>query len=117
MQAQAAQSWRRGGQRPPSTGGLGRAIRYLGKQRRSTFLAYGALVVATLAQLAVPQLVQSMLNAVTGGAIAPQILGLPALMQSVAAAQTGYTLDELRGYQANAETWLISAALFIVIFA
>lgn len=117
MQAQAAQSWRRGRQRSPSNGGLGRAIRYLGKQRRSTFLAYGALVVATLAQLAVPQLVQNMMNAVTGGAIAPRILGLPSLMQGTAAAQTGYTLDQLRGYQANAETWLISAALFIVVFA
>ncbi|GAB4435468.1 MAG: ABC transporter ATP-binding protein [Chloroflexi bacterium OHK40] len=46
-------------------GGLGRAMRYLGNQRRSAMIAYGALVLATLAQLAVPQLVQSMIDAVT----------------------------------------------------
>jgi ATP-binding cassette subfamily B protein len=47
-------------------GGLGRAIRYLGNQRRSAAIAYGALVVATIAQLAVPALVQSMIDAITG---------------------------------------------------
>jgi ATP-binding cassette subfamily B protein len=89
----------------------------LGKQRRSTFLAYGALIVATLAQLAVPKLIESMLNSVTAGAIAPRILDLPALMQGFAAEQAGYTLEELQAYQVNAETWLISAAIFIVLFA
>ncbi|HLU11526.1 MAG TPA: ABC transporter transmembrane domain-containing protein, partial [Oceanobacillus sp.] len=117
MQAQAAQSWRRGGQRPRGNGGLGRAIRYLGKQRRSTFLAYGALVVATLAQLAVPKLIENMINAVTGGAVAPQILGLPPLVQNLAAERAGYTIEQLQAYQANAESWLINAALLIVVFA
>jgi ATP-binding cassette, subfamily B, multidrug efflux pump len=42
-----------------------RAIGYLGGQRRSAAIAYGALVVATLAQLAVPVLVQNMIDAVT----------------------------------------------------
>jgi ATP-binding cassette subfamily B protein len=46
-------------------GGLGRALRYLGNQRRSAALAYGALTVATLAQLAVPQIVQNMIDTVT----------------------------------------------------
>ncbi len=48
---------------PP--GALGRAIRYLGNQRRSATIAYGALVIATIAQLAVPQLVQTMIDAIT----------------------------------------------------
>ena len=117
MQAQAAQSMRRGGQRPPGNGGLGRAIRYLGHQRRSTFLAYGALIVATLAQLLVPQLVQNMINSVTQGTIANQILGLPALLQGFAAGQTGYTVEELQRFQTNAESWLIGATLLIVIVA
>jgi ATP-binding cassette subfamily B protein len=117
LQAQATQSWRRGGQRSSGNGGLGRAIRYLGKQRRSAFLAYGALVVATLAQLVVPQLVQNMIDAVTRGTIATQILRLPSFMQGFAATQTGFTLDQLRDFQVNAETWLVSAALFIVLVA
>ncbi len=45
--------------------GLLRAISYLGNQRRSALIAYGALVIATLAQLAVPQVVQNMIDAVT----------------------------------------------------
>ncbi len=60
-------------------GTLGRAIRYLGGQRRTATLAYGALVIATLAQLAVPILVQAMIDAVTqastvGGSAAEQAL-------------------------------------------
>lgn len=54
--------------RPASApkGSLGRALRYLFNQRRSAAIAYGALIIATLAQLAVPQLVEQMIAAVTG---------------------------------------------------
>lgn len=122
MAAQAQSSPRRGmrpaaGERPKSKGGLGRAIRYLGQQKTSTILAYGALVVATLAQLAVPQLVQNMIDAITQGTVANTVLGLPAAAQGFAASNTGYTLEELQGFQANAESLLISAALLIVVFA
>jgi ATP-binding cassette subfamily B multidrug efflux pump len=47
-----------------------RAIGYLGRQRSAALIAYGALVVATLAQLAVPQLVQNIIDAVTRGVTA-----------------------------------------------
>lgn len=117
MQAQSAQPWKRGGQRPPSNGGLGRAIRYLGKHSRITAIAYAALLIATLAQLAVPQLTQNMINSVTRGTIANQILGLPTLIQGFAASQTGYTVEELQSFQANAENWLITATIIIVIVA
>ncbi len=87
-------------------------------------IAYGALFVATLAQLAVPQLVQNMIDAVTNGTIANGILSIqapvPALQaaaQNLAAQQVGKSLDQLRLDQANAETLLVSAALFIVAFA
>jgi ATP-binding cassette subfamily B multidrug efflux pump len=73
------------------SGGLGRAIGYLRNQRRSAIFAYGALVVATLAQLAVPQLVQNMIDAVTQGTTAAN--------------------------RASGEGLLINAALLIVIFA
>lgn len=105
------------GARPKGDGSLGRAIRYLGKQKRSSLIAYGALVLATLAQLAVPQLVQNMINAVSNGASANFVFSLPPLAQGLAAASTGLSVDELQVWQANAETWLITAAIFIVIFA
>ena len=124
LAAQARQQW--GGQRSAgSSGGLGRAIRYLGKQRRSAIIAYGALIVATLAQLAVPQLVQNMIDAVTRGTIAntvfdatansPDLLRNAAL--NLAATQAGTTVEALRDAQTNAESWLINAAVLIVIFA
>ena len=125
MAAQARQEW--GGQRANSgsSGGLGRAIRYLGKQRRSTIIAYSALVIATLAQLAVPYLVQNMINAITQGVIANSVFeataNMPSLLQNaainLAATQAGTTADGLREAQTNAESWLISAAVFIAIFA
>ncbi|MBK9751882.1 MAG: ABC transporter ATP-binding protein [Chloroflexi bacterium] len=119
MAAQSA-SWGRGRQRSKgsSNGGLGRAIRYLGRQRRTTAIAYGALIVATLAQLAVPQLVQNMIDSITQGTIANTIFNsVPALFQNVAAQRAGYTLDQLREFQANAESWLIGAVVLIVLFA
>ncbi|MCC7208931.1 MAG: ABC transporter ATP-binding protein, partial [Anaerolineae bacterium] len=67
MQAQAASDFtrrKRGGRPSMSMSGLLRAIRYLGRHRRPVLLAYGALVIATLAQLAVPNMLQNMLNAV-----------------------------------------------------
>jgi ATP-binding cassette subfamily B protein len=48
-------------------GVLRRAIGYLGRHPRAAAAAYGALIVATLAQLAVPMLVQNMINTITRG--------------------------------------------------
>jgi ATP-binding cassette subfamily B protein len=121
VQAQATQEWggrRKGGPKRPSNGGLGRAIRYLGKQRRTTLIAYGALLIATIAQLAVPQLTQNMIDAVTNGYAADLILNkVPALFQGLAAQQVGKSLDQLKLDQANAQSLLVNAALFIVAFA
>ncbi|MBC6936373.1 MAG: ABC transporter ATP-binding protein [Chloroflexi bacterium] len=116
---------RRGAGRPRMDNrSLGRAIRFLGRQRRATLIAYGALLIATIAQLAVPQLVQNMIDAVTGGTVANAILSiempLPALTeaaQNLAAQQAGKTLEQLRLDQANAETLLVNAAIFIAAFA
>ena len=112
MQAQATQS-----PHANRRGGLGRAIRYLGKQRRIVIVAYSALILATLAQLAVPQLTQNMIDAVVKSAVANQILKLPGPIQLFAVPQSGYTIDQLKDFQANGESWLITAALLIVVFA
>ncbi|MCC7447783.1 MAG: ABC transporter ATP-binding protein [Anaerolineae bacterium] len=107
----------------PNMRSLGRAIRYLGKHRRTTILAYGALLIASIAQLAVPQLIQNMIDAVTNGAIAAQVLpriqNLPLIAQNTALKVMGLTktVDQLKADAANAESLLINAALFIVAFA
>ncbi len=115
-----------GGQRSSGKPGtLGRSIRYLGKQRRSTLIAYGALIIATLAQLAVPQLVQNMINSITQGtianAIATNTATLPKVFQdaawNLAAKQANTTVEVLKDAQLNAQTWLVDAVVIIVIFA
>lgn len=115
MQAQAVSG-------PPSAGAsntssLRRAIGFLAKQRRAVLFAYGALFVATIAQLAVPQLVQNMIDAITNGDIANQILALPQSQQQGASNALGISLVQLRDNQSNAETLLINAAILILIFA
>ena len=123
MQAQTQQSTptRRGRGRPPadpaSRGALGRALGYLRLQSGPATIAFLALLVATVAQLAVPQLVQNMIDAITKGVAANGILGQPAAVQAAAAAQLGTTVAELQQAATNAEAALITAALIIVGFA
>jgi len=121
VQAQATQGQtRRGRGGAPSSGGrggLGRAIGYLRNQGYIPLVAYIALLIATLAQLAVPQLTQNMTDAVTNGFIADNVLKIPAIVQPLALGQIGKTLDQVRADQANAQTLLINAGLFIVAFA
>ncbi len=119
MQAQMGKPQaQRGKKAGGGSGGLGRAIAYLGAQRKSAILAYVALALATLAQLAVPQLVQNMIDAVTDGSIARIIFQqVPEPMQAAAAQQAGTTIEQLRLNQTNAESLLINAALIIVAFA
>src|SRR5688572_18369390 len=103
------QNRRRGGPRPAGPNPLVRAIRYLGQQRRTAIIAYSALVIATLAQVVVPELVRRMITAVTSGTIANSILNLPPLVRGAAATRMGRSLDELRIDQASAESLLLSA--------
>lgn len=53
---------------------VGRAIRYLTRYGRQAALPYLFLIVATLAQLAVPSLIRRILDAVTSGYVANQVL-------------------------------------------
>jgi ATP-binding cassette, subfamily B, multidrug efflux pump len=107
--------------RPKGKGGLGRSIRYLGKQGTSAWLAYGALFVATLAQLAVPRLTQNMINAITQGYVGTQIAQAPTAFRDVAetraAEALNVTIEQLRAAATNAESWLVGAAVLIVVFA
>lgn len=97
--------------------GLRRAIGYLGNQKRTAIYAYSALIVATLAQLAVPKLVQNMIDTITNGFTANKILELPQAFQLGAATLLGQSIDELTVTQANSLSWLINGAMIIIIFA
>jgi ATP-binding cassette subfamily B multidrug efflux pump len=53
---------------------IGRAIKYLTHYGRQAALPYGFLIVATLAQLAVPTMIRRIIDAVTSGYAATQVL-------------------------------------------
>ncbi len=92
-------------------------MRYLGHYRRTALVAYAALLVSVLAQLAVPQVLQVVLDAITDGATARSLAALPAAAQGAALAALGWTPEQLARNLSGAETALISAGLLIVAFA
>lgn len=113
--------------------GIGRAIRYLTNYRRQAALPYIFLVIATLSQLAVPRMVRNVIDAVTSGYIADQILkgldqmpaqfvgaALPKILEATGRSAS-LTLEQLRvQLQAdvtNAPQALMTALISIVIFA
>ena len=101
----------------PSLAGLGRAIRYLGHYRNITIGAYTALFISIAAQLAVPQLVQRMIDAITTGVSAEKVAEVPLALQPTALAALGWTPEQFHQYQTGAEAALITAGLLIVAFA
>ncbi len=76
MQATQSRPGRGGPQRGPAIpkNTMGRAVRYLWNYRKEAPLPYLFLLVATIAQLAVPHLVSNILDAVISGVRAPAIL-------------------------------------------
>ncbi len=122
----------RGGQRP-SFKGIGRAIRYLTNYRRQAALPYVFLIIATLSQLAVPRMIRNVIDAVTSGFIADQILGalgkipaqfigaaLPKILE-LTGNPSSLTLDQLKvqleADLTNAPRALVTALVAIIIFA
>jgi ATP-binding cassette subfamily B multidrug efflux pump len=108
---------RRGGGDNASLGVLLRAVRYLGRYPRVTLFAYGALFVATAAQLAVPQLLQNIIDTVTESYVGSRILELPSNFQSTAAEQMGTTVGQLEAQTKAAVGAILFAILAIVVFA
>ncbi|MEM7111224.1 MAG: ABC transporter ATP-binding protein [Chloroflexota bacterium] len=72
---------------------LGRAVRYLNRYKKETVYAYLSLIIATAAQLAVPQLVQNIIDTIT--------------------ANTGVNVDNLT----LAQRAIITAMITIIIFS
>jgi ATP-binding cassette subfamily B protein len=112
---------------------LGRALRYLTHYKQQAALPYLFLVVATLSQLAVPRMVRNVIDAVTSGYIADQVLqaldkipasfvgqALPRILE-LTGRPMSTTLDQLKvqleADLANAPGTLLSAILFIILFA
>ncbi len=94
-----------------------RAIRYVGHYRSIALLAYGSLILATAAQLMVPQLVQTIIDTVVKSFAASQILSLPTNAQALAAQQTGATIAQLQSQQNGATAALVFAGSGLVGFA
>jgi ATP-binding cassette, subfamily B, multidrug efflux pump len=108
-------------------------MKYLGHYRKQAILPYLFMVIATLAMLAVPSLISNIINAITEGVMATNVLAalskiptqlipaaLPKILQALGLPTT-WTLDQLVGYlnqqQTNAPRDLLIAGGAIVIFA
>jgi len=121
------------GRQRPSFKGISRAVRYLTRYGRQAALPYIFLIIATLSQLAVPHMVRNIIDAVTSGYLADQILGaldkIPAAFVSQALPKileatgktSNLTLDQLKvqleADVTNAPRALTYALVAIIIFA
>jgi len=119
----------------PNNRGLQRSIAYLRKYSGQAVLPYLFLFIATLAQLAVPRMVRNIIDAVTDGFTAKQVLDrlgdIPAQFVGAAVPRiidglkldlpATATLDELTGFLAaqrdGAPNALIFAGIAIVVFS
>lgn len=96
---------------------LSRALSYLTKYPRLTAGATVALIIATAAQLVVPQLLQRIIDTIVTSATHQGILNLPANIQAIAAQKLGLDLVAAQAELDAAPRALITAALIIVLFA
>lgn len=96
---------------------LGRAIRYLGRYRGIAAAAYLFLFLSTGAMLMVPQLVQNIIDAITNGYMAAQVLKVPVAFQGTVLEKLGWTAEQLAANQNGAETALLTAGGLILVFA
>ena len=133
MQATMTHANSRRQRRPKSKGGMGRAIKYLTHYKSQAALPYVFLIIATLSQLAVPSMIRRVIDAVTSGYIADQVLGaldkIPAGFMSAALPKilealkypANLTVDQLRVQLVadlnNAPQALINALVLILVFA
>ncbi len=124
---------RTGAGRPSGTRSMGRAIQYLAHYRREAALPYLFLLIATLAQLAVPSMIRTIIDAVTSGYVADQVLqalkqippqamnvALPKILAALSYPATWsqqQLVAQLNANQLSAPHALIWAFIAIVIFA
>jgi ATP-binding cassette, subfamily B, multidrug efflux pump len=102
---------------PVARGALGRAIGYVGRYPRVALVAVVSLFIATAAQLAVPQLIQNIIDTIVTNAASQGILQLPANVQAIAAERLGLNLTNLQLDLENAPRAIAIAGLTVVVFA
>lgn len=107
----------RGGPPAQSPRALGRAMKYLGSYPRLTLGATVALFIATAAQLAVPQLIQRIIDEIVVASTNQAILNLPANIQALAAERLGLDLTTAQIELDGAPSAIIWAGIAIVLFA
>jgi ATP-binding cassette subfamily B multidrug efflux pump len=122
-----------GAQRQSSMRSVGRAVKYLAHYRRQALLPYLFLVIATLAQLAVPVVIRRIIDAVTSGYVADQVLlavkSIPTQFVSAALPKilaalglpASWTMDQLvaqmNANKVSAPQTLISAVIAVLALA
>src|SRR5690349_7916032 len=97
--------------------GLKRAWTYLGHYPRIMVVAYGSLLLATLAQLVVPSIVRNIIDTITNGVIAQKVMAAPAAMQPQIESALGLNHAQLVDNSTNGVSKLLWAALAVVGFA
>ena len=133
MQATFTRSQTRTRGQRASFKGIGRAVRYLTRYGRQAALPYIFLIIATLSQLAVPRMIRNVIDAVTSGYVADQVLkgidqipanvlgaALPKILEATGK-DTSITLDQLKVQLEadinNAPQALIYSLVAIILFA
>jgi ATP-binding cassette subfamily B multidrug efflux pump len=133
MQATMTQNSPRAKRQKTSFKGIGRAVKYLTHYKSQAVLPYIFLVIATLSQLAVPRMIRNVIDAVTSGFLADQVLQaldkipaafvstvLPKILEALKY-DPALTLDQLKvtleADLGNAPRALITALVAIIGFA
>ena len=100
---------------------LYRALRYLSHYRWQAIAPYLFLIIATISQLMVPRMVGNIIDAITQGTVAQQIVprlnSIPGEMLNQILDGIGITEDQLLNSFQNAERILITSAIAILVFA
>jgi ATP-binding cassette, subfamily B, multidrug efflux pump len=120
-------------ERQKSRGGMGRAVRYLTRYGREAALPYVFLIIATLSQLAVPRMIRNIIDAITSGYLADQILqaldkipaqfvpgALPQILETMKYPATWTQtelISQLTADKTNAPQALLTALVAVIIFA
>lgn len=98
-------------------GSLSRAIRYLGLHKKIAFVAYAALLISTVAQLMVPQIIQNIMDALSNGVLAQELAKIPSTYLPTALDKLGWTMDQFTRYSSDWKSALINAGILITLFA
>ena len=107
----------RGGRPRGDNKALSRAIRYIQRYPKLAITAVITLLIATSAQLAVPQLVQNIIDTIVTNGANKTILDLPPTAQQVIAQRMGLDLAAMQLDLDNALTALLYATVGVVLFA